>query len=431
MNRYNISEGENEMIRSLLIMKYDVKKTLTENIIEQKNIFKPEETFGKCIGQLTFTPYSLGIDNPNDSITKKINKWAKSIGESFSFELYRRSGWGSNRFDKVFTKCKPGKLSIGNTFQEDLDRYNRYKSTLQNAPYFCYNQMSVQNKWDVPKDKETGTPNYMMSLSQTFGTYDSCKILSLLNELPKFDWGKADKEDWKNILTGLGIGTGLAGGFATGPMATFLLLSSITADLGLASMEYYDGDYYDAGLTLAFGLIPFLDLPGVKQYSKTFMKGLHKKVLEAKLLGKYDKLTPIEKEALNNIIKNKDKIIKASTKYLKNKLSESLTFKIKQGGLETLLVVFRTLNKLSKWRNTNKVKSLIFEIGGLYLTYDQLAKINNITNKEERESKVNEINEKLQTEKTTEFVKKTINELLPEDNINETDAKLLEYVDSL
>lgn len=381
MSRYDILEGQNEMIRSLLIMKYDAKKTLTENIIEQKNAFKPEDTFGKCINQLTFTPISLGIDNPNDSITKKINKWAKSIGESFSFELYRRSGWGSNRFDKIFTKCGPGKLSVGKSFQDDLDRYKRDKSTLQNAPYFCFNQSAIQNKWDVPKDNETGVPNYMFSLSQNFGTYDSCKILSLLNELPKFDWDRADKEDWKNIFTALGIGTGLAGIAATGPMATFLLLASTASDLGLASMEYYTGDYYDAGLTLAFGLIPFLDLPGVKQYSKTFIRNLHTKVLEAKVLGKYTKLTPIEKEALNNIIKNKDKIIKASTQYLKNELAGKVVQKINQIGLSAFLKITRGIYKTSNWRGRNPFKSLIFDIGGTIYTYDQLAKMYGIENK--------------------------------------------------
>jgi hypothetical protein len=379
--KFNISEGENDLIRSLLIMRYDMKKTLSENISEQKNVFKPEETFGKCIGQLTFTPYSLGIDNPNDSITKKINKWAKSIGESFSFELYRRSGWGSNRFDEVFTKCKPGKLSIGNTFQEDLDRYERDKLTLQNAPYFCYNQMSIKNKWDVPNDNETGTPNYMMSLSQTFGTYDSCKIIALLNELPKFDWDKADKEDWKNIFTGLGIGLGMAGGVATGPMATFFLLSSIAADLGLASIEFYDGDIYDAGLTLAFGLIPFFELPGLKQYTKTFLRKLHIKVLEAKVLGKYQKLTPIEKEALNNIIKNKDKIIKASNQYLKKELSSKITNEINKKGLASFVKITRAIWKSYRWKTNNPFKSLFFEIGGVWYTYDQIANMSGLENK--------------------------------------------------
>lgn len=380
--KFNISEGENDLIRSLLIMRYDVKKTLSENISEQKNVFKPEETFGKCIGQLTFTPYSLGIDNPNDSITKKINKWAKSIGESFSFELYRRSGWGSNRFDEVFTKCKPGKLSIGNTFQEDLDRYERDKLTLQNAPYFCYNQMSIKNKWDVPNDNETGTPNYMMSLSQTFGTYDSCKIIALLNELPKFDWDKADKEDWKNIFVSLSVGLGLAGGVATGPMATFFLLSSIAADLGLASMEFYDGDVYDAGLTLAFGLIPFFELPGLKQYTKTFLRKLHIKVLEAKVLGKYQKLTPIEKEALNNIIKNKDKIIKASNQYLKKELSSKITNEINKKGLDSFVKFTRAIWKSYRWKTNNPFKSMVFEIGGVWYTYDQIANMSGLENKQ-------------------------------------------------
>ena len=411
MSRYDILEGQNEMIRSLLIMKYDAKKTLTENIIEQKNAFKPEDTFGKCINQLTFTPISLGIDNPNDSITKKINKWAKSIGESFSFELYRRSGWGSNRFDKIFTKCGPGKLSVGKSFQDDLDRYKRDKSTLQNAPYFCFNQSAIQNKWDVPKDNETGVPNYMFSLSQNFGTYDSCKILSLLNELPKFDWDRADKEDWKNIFMGLGIGTGLAGMAATGPMATFLLLASTAADLGLASMEYYTGDYYDAGLTLAFGLIPFLELPGVKQYSKTFIRNLHTKVLEAKVLGKYKKLTPIEKEALNNIIKNKDKIIKASTQYLKNELAGKVVQKINQIGLSAFLKITRGIYKTSNWRSRNAFKSLIFDIGGTIYTYDQLAKMYDIKNKEQIDKlgEVNSVEFDITNEETikdlTEFIK--------------------------
>ena len=432
MNKYNILEGQNEVIRSLLIMKYDVKRTLTENINEQKNTFKPEDTFGKCINQLTFTPYSLGIDNPNDSITKKINKWSKCIGESFSFELYRRSGWGSNRFDKVFTKCKPGKLSIGNTFQKDLDRYKRDKSTLQNAPYFCYNQMSVQNKWDVPKDKETGTPNYMMSLSQTFGTYDSCKILSLLSELPKFDWDKADKEDWKNIFVSLSVGLGLAGGAAslagyTGTMLTFLYLGSAFADLGEASVYFSSGDYYDAGLTLAFSIIPLLDIPGVKNYSKSFMKNLHRKVLEAKLLGKYPKLSTVEKNALDNIIKNKDRIIKASIKYWKNELLESLSFKISQGGLKSLLTIFNKLSKLSKWKNKNPLKSAILQFGGVYLTYDQLAEMYNITNKDDRKK----MEEEFDTQENEQIIQDKLDELIPEDGLTEIDEGIIKDLETI
>ena len=242
--------------------------------------------------------------------------------------------------------------------------------------------MSIKNKWDVPNDNETGTPNYMMSLSQTFGTYDSCKIIALLNELPKFDWDKADKEDWKNIFVSLSVGLGLAGGVATGPMATFFLLSSIAADLGLASMEFYDGDVYDAGLTLAFGLIPFFELPGLKQYTKTFLRKLHIKVLEAKVLGKYQKLTPIEKEALNNIIKNKDKIIKASNQYLKKELSSKITNEINKKGLDSFVKFTRAIWKSYRWKTNNPFKSMVFEIGGVWYTYDQIANMSGLENKQ-------------------------------------------------
>ena len=425
-------DNEDKIInRVLLMMKYDNSKTLSENalVIREQNKFKPEDTFGKCINQLTFTPISLGIDNPSDSITKKINKWAKSIGESFSFELYRRSGWGSNRFDKIFTKCGPGKLSVGKSFQDDLDRYKRDKSTLQNAPYFCFNQSAIQNKWDVPKDNETGVPNYMFSLSQNFGTYDSCKILSLLNELPKFDWDRADKEDWKNIFTALGIGTGLAGMAATGPMATFLLLAATASDLGLASMEYYTGDYYDAGLTLAFGLIPFLDLPGVKQYSKTFIRNLHTKVLEAKVLGKYKKLTPIEKEALNNIIKNKDKIIKASTQYLKNEIKSKVIQKIKQSGLSAFLKITRGIYKTSNWRSRNPLRSLILDIGGVFYTYDQLADIYGIKNVGTKNTtKIKELENQV-TDKTYETALEDIDYKLTDEEYNEFIINLMKKLD--
>lgn len=392
MQKFNISEGENELVRSLLIMKYDAKKTLSENISEQTNTFNPEEIFGKCINRLTFTPSSLGIDTPNQTTTKKINNWAKSIGETFSYELYRRSGWGSNRFDKIFTKCKPGKLSIGNTFQEDLDRYERDKVSLVNAPYFCFNERATQNRWDVPNDPDTKSPNYMNSLSQTFGTYDSCKILLLLKKLPKFDWDRADKEDWKKIFLLLAIGTGVAGGVATGPMATFLLLSSLAMDLGLASMEYYDGDVYDAGLTLAFGLIPFLHLPGVKQYSKTFLRQLHIKVLEAKVLGKYQKLTSVEKEALNNIIKNKDKIIRASNQYLKKEITNKFTNKINKIGLASFVKITRGLWKSYRWKTNNPFKSMIFEIAGVFYTYDQIATMSGLESKKIDSFQVGDMN---------------------------------------
>ena len=119
----------------------------------------------------------------------------------------------------------------------------------------------------------------------------------------------------------------------------------------------------------------------LKQYNKTFLKNLHKKVLEAKVLGKYKKLTPIEKEALNNIIKNKDKILKVSAQYLKKELSSKVIQKINQIGLSSFLKITQGLRKTYNWRSKNPFKSLVFDIGGTIYTYDQLAKIYGIENK--------------------------------------------------
>ncbi len=161
------------------------------------------------------------------------------------------------------------------------------------------------------------------------------------------------------------------------------------------------------------------------------MKGLHRKVLEAKVLGKYEKLTKVEREALEHIIKNKEKIIKATTQFWKNKIIESLSKKITQGGLKTLLVVFKSLSKLSKWKNKNPLKSLVFEIGGTYLTYDQLANLYNITNKNERDDKIKEINSKIRTENSEKYIKEKLKEIIPDEDLIESDKQLIKYIDSL
>jgi hypothetical protein len=190
--------------RVLLMMKYDNSKTLSENtlVIHEQNKFKPEETFGKCLNKLTFTPYSTGTYNKNDSVSKKLNKWAKSIGESFSYQLYQQSGWNSKKFNEHFTKCNGNKLSINGTFKQDLERFKKDSPSLPNSPYFCYNQAATQNRWNAPMDNDLGTPNYVSELTNTFGTLDTCTIFGMLSEIPKFDWDAADKKDWENVLLG-------------------------------------------------------------------------------------------------------------------------------------------------------------------------------------------------------------------------------------
>jgi hypothetical protein len=98
MNKFNILEGQNEMIRSLFIMRYDEKKTLTENIIEQSVIGAPNygvssKYSSKPQTQLTPEQKKFLNDNPNmvwdpnalDEKRYSLNKQGKTVYEKGKF----------------------------------------------------------------------------------------------------------------------------------------------------------------------------------------------------------------------------------------------------------------------------------------------------------------------------------------------------------
>lgn len=366
------------------MMKYDNNKTLSENttIIKEQDTFKPEQTFGKCLNKLKFTPNSVGTYNKNDSVSKKLNKWAKSIGESFSYQLYQQSGWNSKKFNEHFTKCNGNMLSINSTFKEDLDRYKKDFPSLPNSPYFCYNQNAVQNRWDAPMDENLGTPNYVNELTNTFGTLDTCIIFGMLENLPKFDWSAADKKDWEDILIGLSIGSMVIPGIG--------IYLSLSSDLALSALYYSQGKNYDAGLALAFAIIPFGQIankiPGVKQLGEKGFKKILRKVIKSSTTQKYDKLLEIEKETLKNMIKNKEWAISTVTPVIKkiiiNKLSKLIN-------LEQFLKIIYNYVRFSK---KNPFKNMLIQIGGVWYTYDKLADIYGINNiKTKDDVKINKL----------------------------------------
>ena len=386
--------------RVLLMMKYDNSKTLSENtlVIREQNKFKPEETFGKCLNKLTFTPYSTGTYNENDSVSKKLNKWAKSIGESFSYQLYQQSGWNSKKFNEHFTKCKGNKLSINGTFKQDLERFKKDSPSLPNSPYFCYNQAATQNRWNAPMDNDLGTPNYVSELTNTFGTLDTCTIFGMLSEIPKFDWDAADKKDWEDVLLGLSVGSLVLPGIG--------LYVSLAADLALAGLYYSQGKKYDAGLALAFAIIPFGEIvtkiPAVKKLGKEGFKKLFKKVNNANTSNKYNKLIQAEKDVLNEMIKNKDwAISKASsivTKTTIYQLSKLIS-------LEQLLKIVYKYVKFSK---KNPFKDILIKIGGVWYSFDKLADIYGIKNIETRNPKQIQ---KIEQEITPEVIEKSLEDI--------------------
>jgi hypothetical protein len=395
-------DNKDEIIhRVLLMMKYDNSKTLSENslIIYEQTKFKPEETFGKCLNKLTFTPYSTGTYNKSDSISKQLNKWAKSIGESFSYQLYQQSGWNSKKFNEHFTKCDGNKLSINRTFKQDLERFKKDSPSLPNSPYFCYNQSATQNRWNAPIDNDLGTPNYVLELTNTFGTLDTCTIFGMLSEIPKFDWDAADKKDWENVLIGVGALSSIV-------LPGIGMYVALAADLALAGLYYSQDKYYDMGLTLALGIIPFGDIvktiPGVRKLGKEGFQKLVKKLNDAVTSKKYSKLIQDEKDVLKEIVKKGDwvsqKAASIVTKITIYKLSKLLS-------LEQLLKIMYKYVRFSK---KNPFKNILLNIGGVWYSYDKLADIYGIKNVETKnEVKIKEI----ESQTTDETIKSTLEEI--------------------
>jgi len=400
MNLSEINNNHDIVKRALLLMKYDNSKTLLENsniINEQKSGMSDaqlKETYGNCLNKLMIRP-NIG---ENSDLSKVMNKYSKSIGESFSYMLHQRTGWGSTKFDKNTTTCKGSQLSINGSFKADLKRFQKDFPSLPNSPYFCYNQNARDNRWDGPIDENLKSPNYTTQLFNEFGTLDTCVIFGMLENLPKFDWEKADKEDWENVLIGLSVAS-----MAVPEIGIFI---SLVADLSLSALYYSQGKNYDAGLTLAFGLIPFLQIankiPGVKQLGEKSFKKLLKKVINAEKGVKYEKLIQAEKDVLKQMEQNNTWAIKRAAQIARNllilRLSKLLT-------LETFL---KYVYKFIKYNHKNPFKSTLIQIGGVWYSFDKLADIYGIKNIETKDPKTIE---KLNSEVTPENFEKTLKDI--------------------
>jgi hypothetical protein len=247
-------------------------------------------------------------------------------------------------------------------------------------------------------DNDLGTPNYVSELTNTFGTLDTCTIFGMLSEIPKFDWDAADKKDWENVLIGLSVGSLVLPGIG--------LYVSLASDLALSALYYSQGKKYEAGLTLAFGIIPFGQIahkiPGVKELGKEGFRKLVKKVNDAVTSKKYSKLIQKEKDVLKGLIKENDWISKKAAQIVKKvtiyKLSKLIS-------LEQLLKI---MYNYIKWSKKNPFKNMLIQIGGIWYSYDKLADIYGIKNVETKNyDKIKE----LESKTTDEVIKSTLEEI--------------------
>lgn len=150
---------------------------------------------------------------------------------------------------------------------------------------------------------------------------------------------------------------------------------SLGIELANAGLYYSEGDKYGAGFALAFSLIPMGELvgriPGVKKLGRD---GLASLINKARSGGK---LTKAEAETVEQIGKNK--------KWLQLKVTKEATKLMIKGKLQkaTLKDIVFAVYKFAK---KNPIKFNLTKtgltIGGIWYTYDKLAKMYGISEKE-------------------------------------------------
>jgi len=183
-----------------------------------------------------------------------------------------------------------------------------------------------------------------------------------------------------------------------GPVASFAI------ELTDASLYLAEGEYYDAGLAFAFAMIPgsMLIKKGFTNLTKKSLKNI------SKFYAKGPKFIKLSSEELKLA-----KLIEENSTWIKN---QSLLNAVKH----RLKILYKN-TKLSKiveivneFKIKNPKKALIFgtgiQIGGVWYTWYELAKIFNIQNKEDRE---------LANELENDFKNGDVNDYMPNlDNNN-------------
>ena len=145
-------------------------------------------------------------------------------------------------------------------------------------------------------------------------------------------------------------------------------LISLGLELANSGLYYSEGDKYMAGFSLAFALIPgaelFAKIPSVKKLGRDGLASLIKKARSG------GKLTKIEADTVEQISKNE--------KWLKLKSIKEATKLMVKGKLQkaTLKDIVFAVYKFAKKNPTKfNLTKMGLSIGGIYYTYDKLAKM--------------------------------------------------------
>ena len=175
---------------------------------------------------------------------------------------------------------------------------------------------------------------------------------------------------------------------------------SLGLEVGNAALYYKENDNYSAGLAAAFALIPaggiLRRIPGVKKFGRKFLVTALKKARTLEQGRKLAKpMTKLEKEAVEAFSKNSDEIMEAAkngakkeglevgvkttsktiSKTLKNKISKLIKDDFSE-------VVYKVYKYAKKHPKKFSLATAVLPIGPLWYSWDKLADIYGITDKD-------------------------------------------------
>jgi hypothetical protein len=188
-------------------------------------------------------------------------------------------------------------------------------------------------------------------------------------------------------------------------------LVSLGLDLADSALYASEGNKYDAGLMLAFSLIPFGELVGkVPSVKKLGRDGLSKLLKKTRTKSK---LSVDEVNALKDLSKEQ--------KWLKSTMTQKLIYRLfLQLPLSKMVKFVYLLSQ--KYPTVFNLSKIILQIAGIKISFDKLAQYygffpNELSDSEEE--KIKELEENYQPEKVSEvmidFLDKKLNMLSPEE----------------
>lgn len=208
------------------------------------------------------------------------------------------------------------------------------------------------------------------------------------------------QQGWKNDKHLVLFWTSFAANF----FGTYGQIAALGLDLTNAWLYHQEGNDFEAGLQVAFSVVPFGELAGKIPVIRKFGKKFFENILLKSTKGGV--ITKVEREAMNELLEN--------TKWIKSKATSEILKK----SFKQIFVNFRLPDIIKfmwllqkKYPKLTFVSRLVLEIGGIYYTWPKLAKIFGITNEKDKNSELSKKIESEYNKSSEEYKEKLVEEI--------------------